>query len=54
MFQGFRHGPVSDAFPDEYPRPPANSIIAAFPIMIAPASFKRSMTVAFSSIIWFA
>ena len=36
-FQGFLHGPVSEAAPEEYPKPPANSIIAAFPISTAPA-----------------
>src|SRR5271170_2813219 len=46
IFQGFLHGPVNDAFPAEYPNPPANSIIAAFPISTAPARFSRSITVA--------
>src|SRR5258708_4856809 len=45
-FQGFRAGPVKEANPFEYPNPPANSIMAAFPSSTAPAWFSRSMTVA--------
>src|SRR5450631_1537291 len=46
VFQGLRAGPVSDAFPLEYPSPPASSIIAALPISTAPARLSFSMTVA--------
>src|SRR5579862_9810210 len=43
MFQGLRAGPVNDALPSEYPRPPASSIIAALPIRTEPALLSRSM-----------
>jgi hypothetical protein len=43
---GFLVGPVSEAFADEYPSPPASSIIAAFPIRTPPAPFNRSTIVA--------
>src|ERR1017187_7895842 len=49
VFQGFRAGPVSEASPLGQPRPPANSIIAAFPIRMAPARSSFSTIVALSS-----
>src|SRR5262249_15597873 len=46
VFHGLRAGPVNEAKPFVYPRPPASSIMAALPIRTAPAAFSFSITVA--------
>src|ERR1022692_3391586 len=46
VIQGFRAAPAGEASPLVYPGPPANSIIAAFPIRMAPARSSFSTIVA--------